>query len=314
MGAQLRVYRNRIRSTESTKKITSAMELIAASRIVKAQQRVAASRAVRPAITRARVRGGDLLQRRPPADDRARKSATRAAVLLITSDRGLAGAYSSNVLKEGERLAERLRGEGKRGVPYITGRKGVAYYRFRRRTVAQSGPASPTQPTYEQRQGDRRRADRRLHQGRRRGRRRRDPRRLHAVPSHGHPGARGHPDAAARGRRGRRAARRRTSCCRSTSSSRTPRTCSTRCCRSTSAPASSTRCCRPRPRELAARQRAMKSATDNAEELIKTLHPDGEPGPPGRDHPGDQRDRRRRQRAGLADATTSRASDERVKE
>ena len=57
-------------------------------------------------------------------------------MLLITSDRGLAGAYSSNVLKEGESLAELLRSEGKTVVPYITGRKGGSYYRFRRREIA----------------------------------------------------------------------------------------------------------------------------------------------------------------------------------
>ena len=62
----------------------------------------------------------------------------------MTSDRGLAGAYSSSVLKEGERLAERLRGEGKEVVTYLTGRKGEAYYRFRGRDVAQTGRASPT--------------------------------------------------------------------------------------------------------------------------------------------------------------------------
>ena len=68
MGAQLRVYRRRIKSVNSTKKITKAMELIAASRIVKAQQRVAASTPYAEAITRARLGGGELLRRRPPAD------------------------------------------------------------------------------------------------------------------------------------------------------------------------------------------------------------------------------------------------------
>jgi F-type H+-transporting ATPase subunit gamma len=67
----------------------------------------------------------------------------------VTSDRGLAGAYSSSVLKEGERLAERLRGEGKSVVTYLTGRKGEAYFRFRGRTVAESWSGFSDQPRYE---------------------------------------------------------------------------------------------------------------------------------------------------------------------
>jgi F-type H+-transporting ATPase subunit gamma len=73
----------------------------------------------------------------------------RAAMLLVTSDRGLAGAYSSNVIKAGERLAEKLRGEGKTVVPYIAGRKGSAYYRFRRREVAQEWGGFSDAPQYE---------------------------------------------------------------------------------------------------------------------------------------------------------------------
>src|SRR3954449_448788 len=77
------------------------------------------------------------------------ESADTAAILIVTSDRGLAGAYSSSVLKEGERLAERLRGEGKQVVTYLTGRKGEAYYRFRGRPVAQSWSGFSDQPRYE---------------------------------------------------------------------------------------------------------------------------------------------------------------------
>jgi F-type H+-transporting ATPase subunit gamma len=73
----------------------------------------------------------------------------RAAILVVTSDRGLAGAYSSSVLKEGERLAERLRGEGKDVVTYVTGRKGEAYFRFRGRALAQSWSGFSDQPRYE---------------------------------------------------------------------------------------------------------------------------------------------------------------------
>lgn len=147
MGAQLRVYRRRIRSVNATKKITRAMELIASSRIVKAQNQVAASnpyatalyRAVSLAASNARDNHPLLLNN---------KDGKRAAVLLITGDRGLAGAYSSNVLKEGERLAELLREEGKTVVPYIVGRKGVGFYRFRNREIAQSWTGFTDRPTY----------------------------------------------------------------------------------------------------------------------------------------------------------------------
>jgi F-type H+-transporting ATPase subunit gamma len=77
------------------------------------------------------------------------ETAKRAAVLIVTSDRGLAGAYSSSVLKEAERLAERLRGEGKEVVTYIAGRKGEAYFRFRGRAVAQSWSGFSDQPSFE---------------------------------------------------------------------------------------------------------------------------------------------------------------------
>jgi F-type H+-transporting ATPase subunit gamma len=74
---------------------------------------------------------------------------TRAAVLIITSDRGLAGAYSSSALKEGERLAERLRDEGKQIITFIAGRKGEAYYKFRNRPVAGSWTGFSDQPQYD---------------------------------------------------------------------------------------------------------------------------------------------------------------------
>ena len=112
MAVSLREYRARIKSVESTKKITRAMELIAASRIIKAQQRAQAAapyareltRAVTALVTYSNV--DHALTTEPENPD-------KAAILIVTSDRGLAGAYSSSVLKEAERLAERLRGEGK---------------------------------------------------------------------------------------------------------------------------------------------------------------------------------------------------------
>ena len=137
MGAQLRVYRRRIRSVQATKKITKAMELIASSRIVKAQQRLNASMPyltlLNSAISAAASHASDVSKHPLMA-----KSAdgTRAAVLIVTADRGLAGAYSSNVIKEGESLTRALTERGVQVVPYVVGRKGVGYYRFRGRVMA----------------------------------------------------------------------------------------------------------------------------------------------------------------------------------
>jgi F-type H+-transporting ATPase subunit gamma len=148
MALSLREYRARIKSVESTKKITRAMELIAASRIIKAQQRAQQAapyareltRAVSALVTYSNVEHPLTTEPENP---------TRAAVLIVTSDRGLAGAYSSSVLKEGERLAERLRGEGKEVVTFLTGRKGEAYFRFRQRPIAGSWTGFSDQPRYE---------------------------------------------------------------------------------------------------------------------------------------------------------------------
>ncbi len=148
MGAQLRVYRRRIRSVQSTKKITRAMELIAASRIVKAQQRVNAAKPYARQITRVisalASQGASidhpLLQEQ--TDDK------RAAVLVITSDRGLAGGYNANALKTALQLEELLRSEGKEPVPFVVGRKGLGYYRFRNRHVEQSWTGFSEQPSF----------------------------------------------------------------------------------------------------------------------------------------------------------------------
>ena len=148
MAVSLREYRARIKSVESTKKITRAMELIAASRIIKAQQRAQQAapyareltRAVSALVTYSNVKHPLTTEPENPR---------RAAVLIVTSDRGLAGAYSSNVLREGERLAERLRGEGKEVVTFISGRKGDAYYRFRSRPVRDTWTGFSDQPRYE---------------------------------------------------------------------------------------------------------------------------------------------------------------------
>ena len=148
MAGQLREYRNRIRAVKSTQKITKAFELIAASRMIKAQQRTAASTPYARAITRAVSAVATYSNEDHPLTTE-KANVERAAMLLITSDRGLAGAYSSNVIKAGERLAEKLRGERKTVVPFIAGRKGSAYYRFRRREVAQEWVGFSDAPQFE---------------------------------------------------------------------------------------------------------------------------------------------------------------------
>src|SRR3954463_1599850 len=148
MGAKLREYRRRIRSVQSTKKITRAMELIAASRIVKAQQRIAQSRPYAEAITGVvgTVAGQSGNVEHPLTTPRENPS--RAAVLLLTSDRGLAGGYSANVIRAGEELNSLLREEGKEPVPFLVGRKSVSFYRFRGRDVSRQWTGFSEQPSY----------------------------------------------------------------------------------------------------------------------------------------------------------------------
>ncbi len=148
MGAQLRVYRRRIKSVQSTKKITKAMELIASSRFVKAQQRVEASlpytqellRAISAAVSHGNSDGALV------SEVENRK---RAAVILVTSDRGLAGAYSSAIIKEGEGLNALLKEEGVTPVHFLVGRKSVGYYKFRERKIENSWTGFTDQPSYE---------------------------------------------------------------------------------------------------------------------------------------------------------------------
>ncbi|GGS09450.1 MULTISPECIES: F0F1 ATP synthase subunit gamma [Streptomyces] len=147
MGAQLRVYKRRIQAVTATKKITKAMEMIAASRIVKAQRKVAASQPYATELTRAVTAVATGSDANHPLTTEV-ETPTRAAVLLITSDRGLAGGYSSNAIKAAERLRERLASEGKEVDTYIVGRKGVAYYGFRERKVADSWTGFTDNPAY----------------------------------------------------------------------------------------------------------------------------------------------------------------------
>jgi F-type H+-transporting ATPase subunit gamma len=147
MPASVRVLRRRIRTTRSTKKITKAMELVATSRIAKAQERVAASRPYAAAITMVLTALASnanidhpLLQARP--------TVRRAGVLVITSDRGLCGGYNANVIRTAEQLISRLTDEGKQVALYVVGRKGVTYYRFRKREIAGSWTGFSEQPTF----------------------------------------------------------------------------------------------------------------------------------------------------------------------
>ncbi len=148
MAVSLREYRARIKSVESTKKITRAMELIAASRIIKAQQRAQQAAPYARELTRAVSALVTYSNTKHPLTTEP-ENPRRAAVLIVTSDRGLAGAYSSSVLKEAEQLGQRLRDEGKEVVTDIAGRKGEAYYRFRQRPVRESWSGFSDQPRYE---------------------------------------------------------------------------------------------------------------------------------------------------------------------
>ncbi|MBM7515483.1 F0F1 ATP synthase subunit gamma [Nocardioides nitrophenolicus] len=148
MAVSLREYRARIKSTESMKKITRAMELIAASRIIKAQQRAQAAAPYARELTRAVSAVATFSNVDHPLT-REEENPKRAAVLVITSDRGLAGAYSSSVIKETERLAERLRAEGKELDFYLAGRKAEAYFKFRGRPYVQAWTGFSDQPTYD---------------------------------------------------------------------------------------------------------------------------------------------------------------------
>jgi F-type H+-transporting ATPase subunit gamma len=148
MAVSLREYRARIKSTESMKKITRAMELIAASRIIKAQQRAQAAAPYARELTRAVSAVATFSNVDHPLT-REQENPKRAAVLVITSDRGLAGAYSSSVIKETERLTERLRAEGKELDFYLAGRKAEAYFKFRGRPFVQAWTGFSDQPTYD---------------------------------------------------------------------------------------------------------------------------------------------------------------------
>jgi len=145
--ASLRELRQRRASVTTIKKVTRAMELIAASRIIKAQQRAQSAAPYARELTRAVSAVATFSNVDHPLTTEA-ENPTRAAVLLITSDRGLAGAYSSSVIKEGEQLNQMLRQANREAVPYLAGRKAIAFYGFRRRQVAAQWEGFSDAPTY----------------------------------------------------------------------------------------------------------------------------------------------------------------------
>ncbi|MEU6760940.1 F0F1 ATP synthase subunit gamma [Streptomyces sp. NPDC046853] len=147
MGAQLRVYKRRIKSVTATKKITKAMEMIAASRVVKAQRKVTASTPYATELTRAVTAVATGANDKHPLTTEA-EAPTRAAVLLLSSDRGLAGAFNSNAIKAAEKLTKQLQDAGREVDTYIVGRRGIAHYNFRERKIAGQWTGFTDAPSY----------------------------------------------------------------------------------------------------------------------------------------------------------------------
>lgn len=147
MPASLRELRQRKASVSNIKKITKAMELIAASRIIKARHRAQSAAPYARELTRAVSAVATFSNTDHPLTTES-ENPRRAAMLLITADRGQAAAYSTNAIREGESLTRLLTDEGREVVPYLTGRKAAAYYGFRRREVAQQWTGFSDAPQY----------------------------------------------------------------------------------------------------------------------------------------------------------------------
>ncbi len=148
MGAQLRLVRRRISSVQSIAKITRAQELIASSRIVRAQQLMRAAQPYARELTRAveAVISRSTTINHPFTEEPENPS--RAAVLILTSDQGFAGAYNANVLRESARLRQLLRDRGIEPVLYVAGRKGIGWHRFRELHLAGSWSGFSAAPKY----------------------------------------------------------------------------------------------------------------------------------------------------------------------
>ncbi|MDQ3405015.1 MAG: F0F1 ATP synthase subunit gamma [Actinomycetota bacterium] len=146
--AQLREIRQRIKSAQSFKKIFKAQELIATSRISKAQARVQQSKPYADEITGVLTALASAAANLDSPLLVERDTAKRAGIIVVTSDRGLCGGYNANVLRAAEELQSLLREQGKTPVIYVIGRKGVNYYRFRQREIAASWTGFSERPGY----------------------------------------------------------------------------------------------------------------------------------------------------------------------
>ncbi len=147
MGAQLREYRARIKSAQTTKKITRAMELIAASRIQKALARVKASAPYARAVTHA-VSAVATYSNVDHVLTTEPEKITRAAIVVFASDRGLAGAFNANALRASEELATLLHNQGKEVVYYLIGRRAVGYFSFRKRAFEKVWTGDTDEPQF----------------------------------------------------------------------------------------------------------------------------------------------------------------------
>jgi F-type H+-transporting ATPase subunit gamma len=148
MAAELRILRQRVRSVQSIKQITRAYELIATSRIGKARAKVAAALPYAQEMTKVLTALSTAATNLDHPLLTPRENPRRAAVLVITSDKGMCGGYNSNLLRQAEELQQLLREEGKEVKLYVVGRKGITYYRFRNREIAGEWSGFSEQPTY----------------------------------------------------------------------------------------------------------------------------------------------------------------------
>lgn len=148
MAGSQRVYRQRIKSTQSLKKIFRAMELIAASRIGKARDRAVHAAPYARMLTRALSAVATHSTVDHPLT-RPRTDTKQVAVLAVTADRGMAGAYTASVLRETERLIAKLEEEGKEAQIFVTGRRGLGYFTFRQRPVVQGWVGESDAPKIE---------------------------------------------------------------------------------------------------------------------------------------------------------------------
>lgn len=148
MAAELRILRQRVRTVQSIRKTTRAFELIATSRIGKARARVEAAKPYAEEITRVLSALGGAASSLDHPLLVPKPAPKRAGVLVVTSDRGMCGAYNSNALRQAEELQALLREEGKSVRLYVMGRKALGFYKFRQREVSGSWTGFSEQPNY----------------------------------------------------------------------------------------------------------------------------------------------------------------------